>query len=85
MACLDVLTVLLLIHTDTMLRITPLIALFASGLGLVAAQSDPFTVTDFVETTEAIFPTGIAQGPSDLEGGLPLPCQLGCTGVTGPY
>jgi hypothetical protein len=54
-----------------------------SGLRAVSAQS--FTVTSFSESTELVFPTGVADSSSQTESSIPLACAPGCLPVTQPY
>ena len=65
-----------------MLAATTILALL-SGLQATSAQS--FTVTSFSESTLAIFPTGVADGPSQVDSTLPLACAPGCLPVTPVY
>jgi hypothetical protein len=49
------------------------------------ASAQSFTETSFVESTFAVFPTGIATGNSQVESGFPLACAPGCFPVAQYY
>jgi hypothetical protein len=59
-------------------------ALLSLLYGLQAVTAQSFTVTSFVESTFAIFPTGVATGNSRIESTIPLACAPGCQPVV-PY
>jgi hypothetical protein len=66
---------------SNMLATTSILALLYG----LQASAQSFTETSFVESTFAVFPTGIATGNSQIESGFPLACASGCYPVAQYY
>jgi hypothetical protein len=66
---------------NNMLATTSILALLYG----LQASAQSFTETSFVESTFAVFPTGIATGNTEIESGYPLACVPGCYPVAQYY
>jgi hypothetical protein len=66
---------------NNMLATTSILALLYG----LQASAQSFTETSFVESTFAVFPTGIATGNTEIESGYPLACAPGCYPVAQYY